>query len=545
MSYAQAASGTQNYPPPANSSQTPQQQQSSTSTNYSLASPTADKKSRWGQKNNSNGTPNGKDAVSFSFATNNQSTGRQPAPHHAFSSQSPTSSRSGRRGSRDDHGKPSTPKNGKKGNSTWPHSLVSYVERCLANSGPNKHVVESHLKDRIQGAIAAGKLNSIDWDSEPLPLVALDGDTAKGKKRKKKSRWDDESDDDESVSITFGGRKIKKQVKKQKGKRHKGMTLDDLDPDELGRRSSRANRFQDTLDNNWDDDDSYSGSNKSSMMFQKMKERAYGSQMGKVGSLLQKACDINWEDLSIVGTSEKLEKQYLRLTSAPDPANVRPLRVLKKTLAMLREKWASKRNYKYTCEQFKSMRQDLTIQHIRDEFTVEVYEQHALWALEMGDLSEFNQCQTQLMHLYELSEAHRSNVHEFTSYRLLYYVVTSNQTAMVSMLKDLDPSIRAHPVLKHAMAVRSAVLSRNYVQFFNIWNKGIFKEEFLIDKLIPHMRFEALRTIAKCYRPTKFPLASMVEMLQFDNLNECIAFCLARGAVLTPDQQVTFAFTRF
>lgn len=210
---------------------------------------------------------------------------------------------------------------------------------------------------------------------------------------------------------------------------------------------------------------------------------------------------------------------------------------MQKTLALLRSKWAAERDYKYICDQFKSLRQDLTIQHIRDLFTVEVYETHALWALEVGDLSEYNQCQTQLIQLYEKPE-HRKNYLEFVCYRLLYYLVTSNQTALVNMMGKLSVGDRKQPEVTYVTAgIRPALLGNDYVKFFKIWNKAPFKAQFLTAALLPHMRFRALEIIAKAYRPSKYPLDELQQLLQFENRDELLMFICKRGAVLTADGQ--------
>lgn len=92
---------------------------------------------------------------------------------------------------------------------------------------------------------------------------------------------------------------------------------------------------------------------------------------------------IDWSTLKIRGTSTSLEKRYLRLTRPPAPDTVRPKPILEQSLEMLLRKWSVDPNYKYVCEQMKSIRQDLTVQFIKDDFTVLVYETHARLALEV------------------------------------------------------------------------------------------------------------------------------------------------------------------
>jgi hypothetical protein len=43
--------------------------------------------------------------------------------------------------------------------------------------------------------------------------------------------------------------------------------------------------------------------------------------------------------VTVVGTNQNLEKSYFRLTSAPDPADVRSEEVLMKSLKFISKKW--------------------------------------------------------------------------------------------------------------------------------------------------------------------------------------------------------------
>ena len=87
------------------------------------------------------------------------------------------------------------------------------------------------------------------------------------------------------------------------------------------------------------------------------------------------------------GTCTDLEKPYFRLGADPNPAKVRPEHILKKSLKMLKNKWSkNEAPYRYMEEQFKSIRQDMTVQRIHSNFIVDVYETHARVAVEASDI---------------------------------------------------------------------------------------------------------------------------------------------------------------
>jgi hypothetical protein len=75
------------------------------------------------------------------------------------------------------------------------------------------------------------------------------------------------------------------------------------------------------------------------------------------------------ENMKVIGTCQHLEKDYFRLTSAPAPSTVRPEHVLRQALEFVKHKWieekyTNKEINSYVLSQFKSLRQDLTLQHI-------------------------------------------------------------------------------------------------------------------------------------------------------------------------------------
>lgn len=224
----------------------------------------------------------------------------------------------------------------------------------------------------------------------------------------------------------------------------------------------------------------------------------------------------------IVGRCTKLEKQYFRLTSEPDPETVRPLHILEQTLELLKRKWKEEEtNYAYICDQFKSMRQDLTVQHIQNEFTVKVYEIHARIALEKGDLGEYNQCQSQLKQLYaqEIDGQHK----EFLAYRILYLVHTQNRTEISHLLETMNEESRQSPAVRHALRVNEAMACGDYHRLFRLYANAPNMGGYVMDCFITRERLYALSAICRAYRPA-ISLDFVSKELGFQETDDCIEF---------------------
>lgn len=228
----------------------------------------------------------------------------------------------------------------------------------------------------------------------------------------------------------------------------------------------------------------------------------------------------------VVGTCQTLEKNYFRLTAPPKPETVRPLPVLEKTLELLKNKWRKDNNYSYICDQFKSLRQDLTVQHVKNEFTVSVYELHARIALEKMDLGEYNQCQTQLRALYKQKLG--GHAAEFLAYRILYFIYTCNRTDMNDVLSDLTQADREEPAVKHALDVRSALASGNYHRFFQLYLDTPHMGGYLMDMFVGRERLAALASLCRAYKPD-VKVRFLTEELGFDSDQNCAAFICDHG----------------
>ncbi|KAG2626963.1 hypothetical protein PVAP13_3KG485290 [Panicum virgatum] len=312
-------------------------------------------------------------------------------------------------------------------------------------------------------------------------------------------------------------------------------------PEEKKRREHRSKRFERCQDSSLKSRNSSANKDAIANMHRRNAVSSYLSRTYEEGTRAVE--DMDWDALTIKGTCQEIEKNYLRLTSAPDPSIVRPEEVLEKALAIVE---TSQKNYFYKCDQLKSIRQDLTVQRIQNELTVKVYETHARLAMQAGDLPEYNQCQSQLKRLY--AEGIKGCYFEFSAYNLLCVMLHSNNKRdLLSSMASLSKEAKQDAAVKHALAVHSAVSSGNYVQFFKLYKRAPNLNSCLMDLYVERMRFEAMKCMSRSYRPT-LPVGYAVQILGFvrtdsegcmadgdDGVEECEKWLKAHGTVLSVD----------
>ncbi|KAK9470313.1 SAC3/GANP/Nin1/mts3/eIF-3 p25 family-domain-containing protein [Dipodascopsis tothii] len=377
----------------------------------------------------------------------------------------------------------------------WPDSLKQFVGRCFTLTTPSqKETLEKKLKAIVTEAVQNNSLWTIDWDSYPIPEV----DDGAGEDRLELLRKDKPAPPKPAPAA---------KPAKRSAKWDQGAPAAEAAPKS---KKTRAAMAADGAD---------------SEAKRQMRLRRFEAQTPSRSVTPDYSHETNPNE-PVVGRCTRLEKKYLRLTSAPDPETVRPLPVLRQTLELLRSKWKAEQNYAYICDQFKSMRQDLTVQLIQNEFTVSVYEIHARIALEKGDLGEYNQCQTQLRTLYEKGLAGSKN--EFLAYRILYMLHTRNRSEMNEMLITLTADERADPAVAHALQVQRVMNESDYHSLHRLYLAAPNMGGYIMDSFIERERIAALAVICRAFRP-EYPLQGITAELGLESDTACYDFLKKYG----------------
>lgn len=219
----------------------------------------------------------------------------------------------------------------------------------------------------------------------------------------------------------------------------------------------------------------------------------------------------------VVGLCERVEKSFLRLTSAPKPEDVRPPRILRKALSNVKTHWKLQdRDYDWVCRQMKSIRQDYKVQHVESADSLEAYETHARLALENGDLGEFNTCVAQAQDLHGKLNWSEHRKDEFAAYRILYnLLVGASQHEQSRLLAKFSHIERSRTATRFSLEVRRSFLANNYHRFFELCANPPDRTmvEFLLNQLIPTMRSKAVSICVVAYAQGKNPVLPLTFLL--------------------------------
>jgi hypothetical protein len=252
--------------------------------------------------------------------------------------------------------------------SAWPEALKTYVTQqfSLCSTPEHRTLVEEQLRKIIARVAADGRTNIHRWDIEPditftsqAPSTKVEADSnpppiisenTAGTSRKRKSRFDlgPQTSSASQPSIygpqpsIYGPQssvdsKNEKSPKASKAKTSIKSAIELIaDEREIASRDKRANRFL-------RDQDAHAAEKKPKVEPQKRRGRLNAaSSLAAASSLNGPLSDEELASLLVVGTCSKVEKEYFRLTSAPDPSTVRPEPVLHSALELLKHKWENK-----------------------------------------------------------------------------------------------------------------------------------------------------------------------------------------------------------
>ncbi|OSX64205.1 hypothetical protein POSPLADRAFT_1045307 [Postia placenta MAD-698-R-SB12] len=390
---------------------------------------------------------------------------------------------------------------------SWPPPLKEWVAKCLGQmTDTNRAEAQAELRQVIADAFMNKTLWTTDWAGVQLQSLLPRAPPVVNPLNSLKRKLNDTS----STSN-------KKSKKTAVAKNAASNALDYTDVAALNRRAARFKREHEIERQKGLQSQTGHAQNTFSHTFSSHSDSPFHGDEPEANPDVP-----NWDRFTIVGTSQEIYKDYLRLTSEPKPEQIRPYPVLQKTLNELKRHWREKKKYTWICSQFKSLRQDLTVQRIKNEFTVMVYENHARMALEVGDMVEYNQCQSMLRNLYELGIPGKNE--EFTAYHILLLLHGRNRSDLNLYVGQLTDMQKADHAVRHALAVQRALAMGNYHSLFDLYMSAPNMGAYIMDHFISRERVRALIVMTRAYKT--LPLSFIQNELAFETLahaRECLS----------------------
>lgn len=140
-------------------------------------------------------------------------------------------------------------------------------------------------------------------------------------------------------------------------------------------------------------------------------------------------------------------------------------------------------------------------------------------------MGEYNQCQTQLINLYELNP-NQKNEEEFVAYRLLYKLHNgaSPQRDLLNEIQELNEEQKKNQFISHAIQICRAFYSNNFFRFFKLYLETPNMGKYILDFHIKDVRCTFLKILAKSYPTGPLDLQWVSDILAFESVDQFCSF---------------------
>ncbi|XP_078372819.1 germinal-center associated nuclear protein-like [Oculina patagonica] len=235
-----------------------------------------------------------------------------------------------------------------------------------------------------------------------------------------------------------------------------------------------------------------------------------------------------------------------------DPSDLRPANVLLKTMNYLMEEIASKDSvypwqmiYWFVFDRTRAIRQDLVIQRISGKPVVEIFEKACRFHILSGyklcespidvfdpkiNNDHISECLKRLLCFYdaEFPSAYRDTRAEFEAYYLLHNL---GSFEALSRAVTLPEEIKNSQLFRLAFDIALTFMLKNFVRFFRLVKKLPYLACCAVHKHFNQVRGNAFAAVNTAYfsRNTSLPLMFLVEMSNFNDVQEACDFCLHFG----------------
>ncbi|CDJ45509.1 SAC3/GANP domain-containing protein, putative, partial [Eimeria tenella] len=156
---------------------------------------------------------------------------------------------------------------------------------------------------------------------------------------------------------------------------------------------------------------------------------------------------------------------------------------------------------------------------------------NARLALQFGDLGQFNQCQTRLLHLFAALRLHALDPQriEFLCYRLVYLALQGMRLDLLKLYRELTAAERQQREVQQCRRLCVSLLQQDFCLFFRLFKFAPFFVPFLCQLFFKKVQMQALLCISRV--SLTVTVSSLQRLLCFSSAAECLSFLEQQKAV--------------